>query len=62
MELSKEEMNWIKTEIESVVDSHRTDGKQDEITFDPKNFSVGDLMEIKVLLMKQLYEKVKGVN
>jgi len=59
VDLTKEEIMNILEDIECSVGSVTTGGRSDEITFDKKNFSVGDYAEQKVEMLGKLYSKLR---
>ncbi len=60
IDLTKEEIVMILKDIECNIDSIRTDdGNTDEITFDVKNFDIGDYARDNVELMGKLYAKLR---
>ena len=58
MELTKEEIKWILVEISSTIESVRTDGVYDKITFDKKNFSEKGYQIYQIKMLSELYAKL----
>ncbi len=58
-ELSNDERRWIRSEIESTVESFRTDGKYDSgVTFRKTCFDEGDYVKYKIKMLEVLYKKL----